>query len=57
MTYFTKLADACEVRHQRALEIEETSLNDFCRFRVKSKPSVDQRKILNSKYCTKSLRL
>jgi len=32
VTSFTELPDACEVRHQRALEIEEILLNDFFRF-------------------------
>lgn len=57
MTYFTKSPDACEVGHQRAREIKETLLNDFCRLRVKYKPSMDQRKNLKSKYFAKSLRL
>lgn len=57
MTYFTKSPGTCKVRQQRALEIEEPVLNDFCRFRVKSEPFMDQRRILNSKYFAKSLRL
>lgn len=53
MIYFTKLPGA----YKRALQIGETCLNDFCRCRNKSKQSMDQRRIWNSKYFAKSLRL
>lgn len=54
---FTKSPGACEVRHQRALQIGRTWLNDFYRCRNRNKPFMDQRRIWNSKYFAKSLRL